>query len=92
MLTVAQVNDAIENGNLSPNVLDAYRYYYGESYSAGNGGTEAPMAFTDLKRTLSALLAQGKDEEAAKISETYFPRLTAVQQNELNRLYQNYGY
>lgn len=92
VLTVAQVNEAIENGNLSPNVLDAYRYYYGESYSAGNGGTEAPMAFTDLKRTISALLAQGKDEEAAKISETYFPRLTTVQQNELNRLYQNYGY
>lgn len=35
-LTVSQVDSAIEKGNLSPNVLAAYEYYYGAPY----GGAE----------------------------------------------------
>ena len=31
-LTVPQVNEAIENGNLAPNVLESYQYYYGIPY------------------------------------------------------------
>lgn len=32
VLTAAQVNEAIKNGNLAPNVLSAYEYYYGVPY------------------------------------------------------------
>lgn len=36
VLTLAQVNEAIKNGNTSPNVLSAYEYYYGEAYDQMN--------------------------------------------------------
>lgn len=37
VLTFAQVNEAIENGNITPNVLSAYQYYYGENYGSNDG-------------------------------------------------------
>lgn len=37
-LTAAQVNEAIKNGNLAPNVLSAYEYYYGVPYGGSGGG------------------------------------------------------
>ncbi len=43
VLTFAQVNEAIEENNITPNVLSAYEYYYGEPFKVqttpeGNNG------------------------------------------------------
>lgn len=35
LLSLAEVNAAIKTGNLAPNVLSAWEYYYGAPYSAG---------------------------------------------------------
>lgn len=40
-LTAAQVRSAIKAGNLTPNVLSAYEYYYGVPYSSTSGASGA---------------------------------------------------
>ncbi|MBQ6698698.1 MAG: hypothetical protein IJN09_06605 [Oscillospiraceae bacterium] len=42
VLTLAQVNEAIEDGKLTPNVLSAYEYYYGEAYEDNEDPSDEP--------------------------------------------------
>ena len=55
VLTAAQVNEAIKNGNLAPNVLSAYEYYYGVPYeqpaAAASGYTGGVYDNTEAAKT-----------------------------------------
>lgn len=60
----------------------------------GGGKDSLPgrMTFSELKRSIRTLLEQGQHIQAAQLNEQYYGNLTAVQQQELEKLYQEYGY
>lgn len=71
VLTFAQVNEAIEDGNITPNVLSAYEYYYGEAYGSDSGvnknadGVSYGSEFNSVYAALRNLEKNGGSPEKA---------------------------
>lgn len=97
-LTYNQVMDAIERGNLTPNVLSDYRYYMGADYDAGDTGTGTgqgtEMNQDHYRAFLSSIQAQlnsGRSEAALGNLESRWDELSDAQKQGLQNVLLRYG-
>jgi len=93
VLTLAQMEAAIEAGNLSPNVLAAYEYYYGEPYG-GTGGASSGMnesQFGQEARVIMQYLGQGMDDRATDRLNYIWDSLSKDQQAQLRAALKKHG-
>lgn len=89
-LTYSQMVEAIDRGNLTPNVLSAYKYYMGEDYAQDktiNPGTSYDMSFEELKSNITRYLSLGGSKRAQNILDSHWDSLTTAQQKELSELF-----
>ena len=93
VLTLAQMEAAIEAGNLSPNVLAAYEYYYGEPYG-GTGGASSGMnesQFGQEARVIMQYLGQGMDDRATDRLNYIWDNLSKDQREQLRAALKKHG-
>ena len=92
-LSVAK--DNAKQGIFTPEVLDAFhKNGYSDEYLESAYGYERPSAagtgnvpnFSDLKRSIQTLVAQGSGDRAFQLYSQYFDSLSSKQQEELNRM------
>lgn len=92
-LSVAK--DNAKQGIFSQEVLDAFHNAgYSDEYLESAYGYERPSAagtgnvpkFSDLKRSIQTLVAQGSGDRAYQLYSQYFDSLSTKQQEELNRM------
>lgn len=62
-LTLNQVLEAIENGNITKNVLDGYEYYYGEPYA----GAEKDLTDLDTRNEMYGQLGDAAKQTLSNI-------------------------
>ena len=92
-LSVAK--DNAKQGIFTQDVLDAFHNAgYSDKYLESAYGYERPSAtgtgnvpnFSDLKRSIQTLVAQGSGDRAFQLYNQYFDSLSTTQQEELNRM------
>lgn len=92
-LSVAK--DNAKQGIFTQDVLDAFhKNGYSDEYLESAYGYERPSAagtgnvpnFSDLKRSIQTLVAQGSGDRAFQLYNQYFDSLSTTQQEELNRM------
>ena len=92
-LSVAK--DNAKQGIFTQEVLDAFhKNGYSDEYLESAYGYERPGAagtgnvpnFSDLKRSIQTLVAQGSGDRAFQLYSQYFDSLSSKQQEELNRM------
>ena len=92
-LSVAK--DNAKQGIFTQEVLDAFhKNGYSDEYLESAYGYERPSAagtgnvpnFSDLKRSIQTLVAQGSGDRAYQLYSQYFNSLSSKQQEELNRM------
>ena len=99
-ITAEQASKAIKNGDITGDVIDAYNYYFGTSYTvenppgkAGTGGGGAPLSDKDVRAWVNYLNSDiskryGKDKRAlAERGENKYARADAEAAYIVNKVY-----
>lgn len=87
VLTWNQVQEAIEDGNLSPNVMSAYEHYMGVPYESDDSGVVASeQDMWNFKNSLAAAKKAGvSNDHFNNIVNAIWGKLSKTQQEEITR-------